>query len=120
VTFARRNITLGAIPGPLERMPISPSSASITPTFRSQLLALPAVTSIVFDARRRIPLVTHGERGLWSIRRCEIEANKMLADDVVRERWEESSLRTHPLRAVVRSVEASASWCTHMGAEQCQ
>ena len=64
----------------------------------SELLVLPSVTGIVFDASDRILLVRQAEGGLWSAPGGAIDPEETPADAVVREVWEETGLYTDPVR----------------------
>ncbi len=64
----------------------------------SQLLVLPSVTGIVYDAGGGILLVRQRDVDLWSTPGGSLEPDETPADGVVREVWEETGFYTEPLR----------------------
>jgi 8-oxo-dGTP pyrophosphatase MutT (NUDIX family) len=64
----------------------------------NELLLVPSVTAIVFDARRRVLLVRFTEDGSWGAPGGSIDPNEAPADAAVREMWEETGLLVEPVR----------------------
>jgi 8-oxo-dGTP pyrophosphatase MutT (NUDIX family) len=64
----------------------------------SELLVLPSVTGIVFDASDRILLVRQAEGGFWTAPGGAIDPEETPADAVVREVWEETGFFARPVR----------------------
>jgi 8-oxo-dGTP pyrophosphatase MutT (NUDIX family) len=63
----------------------------------NDLLLLPSVAAIVFDADRRMLLVQHAEDGLWVAPGGGIDPGETPADAVVREMYEETGLLAEPV-----------------------
>ena len=79
-------------------MAISPYVRRLREALGTELLVLPSVTGILFDAEDRILLVRQADSGVWSAPGGVVEANEAPADAVVREVWEETGLETTPTR----------------------
>src|SRR2546430_7791471 len=79
-------------------MAMSPHIRRLRAALGSELLVLPSVTGIGFDASDRILLVRQAEGGVWSAPGGAIDPEETPADAVVREVWEETGLHTRPLR----------------------
>ncbi|MFN7985126.1 MAG: NUDIX domain-containing protein [Vicinamibacterales bacterium] len=79
-------------------MGISPYLSSIRAKVGTALLVVPSVTGIVFDEHQRVLLVRQRDLNIWSTPGGAIEPNETPANAVVREVWEETGLRTEPVR----------------------
>jgi len=64
----------------------------------NELLVLPSVTGIVFDAEGRMLLVLQTSGNVWSTPGGAVDPLESPADAVVREVWEETGLHTKPRR----------------------
>jgi 8-oxo-dGTP pyrophosphatase MutT (NUDIX family) len=62
----------------------------------TDLLLVPSVTGVVFDAARRMLLVRHADRGIWVLPGGAVDPGETPADALVREMWEETGLRVEP------------------------
>lgn len=78
-------------------MAISEYLAGLRAKVGNDLLLLPSVTAIVFDADRRMLLVQHAEDGLWVAPGGGIDPGETPADAVVREMHEETGLLVEPV-----------------------
>lgn len=79
-------------------MPISDYLKSLRTAVGSELLLVPSVTGIVFDAAGGVLLVKHSETDAWVAPGGSIEPNESPANAVVREMWEETGLLVEPVR----------------------
>ncbi len=79
-------------------MPMSAYVRRLRQALGSELLLLPSVTGILFDAEDRILLVRQADDGVWSAPGGTIELDETPADAVVREVWEETGILTVPTR----------------------
>ena len=77
---------------------MSPHLRRLRAVLGSDLLLLPSVTGIIFDAQDRILLVRQSADGVWSAPGGSMEPGEAPADAVVREVWEETGLYTAPIR----------------------
>jgi ADP-ribose pyrophosphatase YjhB (NUDIX family) len=73
-------------------MPMSEYMRGIREKVGSQLLEMPSVGIVTFDARRRVLLVRHAELQVWTVPGGAVEPNEVPADAAVREAWEETGL----------------------------
>lgn len=62
----------------------------------TDLLIVPSVTGVVFDAAGRMLLVRHADRGIWVLPGGAIDPGETPADALVRELWEETGLHVEP------------------------
>ncbi len=81
-------------------MPASNYVQSIRKRIGHDLLILPSVSVLVYDARRRVLLVKSVDSGHWMTVGGQIEAHEPPADAAVRECWEETGLYVRPTRIV--------------------
>jgi 8-oxo-dGTP pyrophosphatase MutT (NUDIX family) len=65
-----------------------------------ELLLIPSVSILVFDAQRRVLLVKHAEGQVWVTPGGSLEPNESPADAAVREMWEETRLLVEPVRVL--------------------
>jgi 8-oxo-dGTP pyrophosphatase MutT (NUDIX family) len=79
-------------------MSMSPHVRLLREALGSELLVLPSVIGIVFDAAGRILLVRQRPLGLWTTPGGSVDPGETPADAVVREVWEETGLYAVPLR----------------------
>lgn len=79
-------------------MAMSPHVKRLREALGAELLVLPSVTGVVYDASGRVLLVRQVESGLWTAPGGAIDPNERPADAVVREVWEETGLDTEPVR----------------------
>lgn len=73
-------------------MPMSDYMKKIRSLVGKELLVLPSVTIIHFDAQDRMLLMQHRGTGQWVAPGGAIEPNEFPADAAVREMWEETGL----------------------------
>lgn len=79
-------------------MPISEYLARLRKKVGHDLILIPSVTVLVFDAQRRVLLIRHREGGKWVAPGGAIEPYELPADAAVREMWEETGLFVQPAR----------------------
>ena len=79
-------------------MPISDYLKSLRTRVGNELLLVPSVTALVYDARGRVLLARHAEGGVWVAPGGSVEPNESPSDAVVRETWEEVGLLVEPVR----------------------
>jgi 8-oxo-dGTP pyrophosphatase MutT (NUDIX family) len=79
-------------------MPISDYLRNLRRHLGNELLLMPSVTAIIFDAQERILLARHADTGRWVAPGGSIEPNETPADAVVRETFEETGLLVEPTR----------------------
>lgn len=81
-------------------MPISPYMRDLRQKVGNDLLVLPSVTAVIFDAARRVLLVRERGSAEWHLPGGTIDPGERPADAVVREAWEETGLRVRPARLI--------------------
>jgi 8-oxo-dGTP pyrophosphatase MutT (NUDIX family) len=88
-------------------MPMSTYVRALRERVGSELLVLPAVTGLVFDARGRVLVVRHAADGLWGAPGGSVEPEEPPCEAVVREVREETGLAVEPvaLRGVFAGPE---------------
>jgi 8-oxo-dGTP pyrophosphatase MutT (NUDIX family) len=78
-------------------MPISDYLKGLRARLGNELLLVPSVTAIVYDADGRILLARHADADLWVAPGGSIDPHEAPADAVVREAWEETGLVVSPV-----------------------
>ena len=101
-------------------MPMSEYVRSLRQRIGHDVLEVPSVSILTFDANRRVLLVRHVEGNLWTNPGGMIEPYETPADAAVREMWEETGLfveLTHiigvfggPLCSITYANGDKASW----------
>ncbi len=81
-------------------MPISTYLRNLRAKIGTDLVMMPAVTVLVFDAQGRLLLAEESGTGLWMTIGGAIEPDESPADAAVRECWEETGLHVEPTRLV--------------------
>jgi len=78
-------------------MPISEFLRGVRAKVGHDLLLMPAVTGLVFDAAGRLLLQRHGDTGRWVTPGGSIDPDESPTDALVRELWEETGLVCEPI-----------------------
>jgi 8-oxo-dGTP pyrophosphatase MutT (NUDIX family) len=73
-------------------MPMSEYMRDLRAKVGNQLVQIPSVTILTFDAADRVLLVKHGDVRLWTTPGGAIDPLETPADAAVREMWEETGL----------------------------
>lgn len=81
-------------------MPMSDYLRGLRDKVGHDLVLLPMVSALVFDAQRRVLLVRHAATELWTAPGGMPRPYETPADAVVRTTWEETGLVVEPLRIV--------------------
>jgi 8-oxo-dGTP pyrophosphatase MutT (NUDIX family) len=79
-------------------MGMSPYIAQLRGRIGKDLLFVPSVTAVIFDAAGRMLLMKHSNAGEWVAPGGSIEPDESPVDAVVREAWEETGLWVEPVR----------------------
>jgi 8-oxo-dGTP pyrophosphatase MutT (NUDIX family) len=96
---ARALARRGAVGYPIAGVPTSPYLQGLRQKVGTDLLLLPSVTGLLFDARGALLLARHAE-GVWVAPGGAVEPDEAPGDAVVREVREETGLEVEPLRVV--------------------
>jgi 8-oxo-dGTP diphosphatase len=83
----------------------------------TDLLLIPAVTAVVLDGRRRVLLLRRADTGRWALPGGIMEPGEEVAESVVREVLEETSVRVRPER--ITGVYTHAGVVHHNGDRSC-
>jgi len=78
-------------------MPISEYLRGVREKVGRELLLMPSVTGVVFDADGRLLLQRHGDTGRWVTPGGAVEPDEEPIDALVRELWEETGLVCEPI-----------------------
>src|SRR5215831_12978951 len=78
-------------------MPMSTHIQALRALVGNQLLVLPAVTGLVFDARGQVLMARHSPDGIWAAPGGAVDPEEPPCDAVVRELREETGLHVEPI-----------------------
>jgi 8-oxo-dGTP pyrophosphatase MutT (NUDIX family) len=78
-------------------MPISDHLRRVRAKLGRDLLLMPAVTGLVFDAAGRLLLQHHADTRRWVTPGGSVDPDESPSDAVVRELWEETGLHVEPV-----------------------
>jgi 8-oxo-dGTP pyrophosphatase MutT (NUDIX family) len=81
-------------------MPISSYLRRLRAWIGHNLIFVPSVTVMIFDAHERVLLARHRDRGLWIAPGGSVDPLECPADAAVREMWKETGLWITPIRLV--------------------
>jgi 8-oxo-dGTP pyrophosphatase MutT (NUDIX family) len=81
-------------------MPMSEYMCWLRRKVGTDLVVVPSVSVLVFDAQGRVLLARHAETGRWVIPGGSVEPHEPPADAAVREMWEETGLHVEPTRVL--------------------
>lgn len=81
-------------------MPMSEYMRRLRQKVGADLVVVPSVSVLVFDAQGRVLLARHAETGRWVIPGGSVEPHEPPADAAVRETWEETGLHVEPTRVL--------------------
>jgi 8-oxo-dGTP pyrophosphatase MutT (NUDIX family) len=81
-------------------MPMSDYMRRLRAKVGTQLLEVPSVTILTFDAHQRVLLVKHADAGRWTTPGGAVEPEEQPANAAVREMWEETGLHVALVRVL--------------------
>jgi 8-oxo-dGTP pyrophosphatase MutT (NUDIX family) len=81
-------------------MPMSDYMRHLRTKVGNQLLEIPSVTILTFDAEERVLLVKHADAGRWTTPGGAVEPEEQPANAAVREMWEETGLYVELVRVL--------------------
>lgn len=93
-------------------MPMSDYLRGLRDKIGHDLVLVPMVSALIFDAQKRVLLVRHAATALWSTPGGMPKPFETPADAVVRSTWEETGLIVEPLRiaGIFGGMECSVTY----------
>lgn len=81
-------------------MPISKYLQQIRSKVGNDLLLMPSVTAVVWNTDRQLLLIRQKKNGSWTLPGGIIDPDESPAQALVREVWEETGIKSRPLRII--------------------